>query len=276
MNFTIPYAPKGDAIFDFYSPLTQKPIGVISIPHSGQQIPEEFKEFLTDDIRALDEDVDYKVHELVDIEKLRKAGLFVMVAHIHRTCIDLNRSMDKTVFAWTNNSQGTPLVLKQPDEEAKNRFLSKYYHPYYETLRSIIDGLIPYNEKNSTNPVSFIDLHSMPSKPTAYHLKTNPNQATQRPDFCLSDQYGKSCTKEFIEFSNQQFIDLGYAPKINDPYVGGNITQWAERFPINNIQIEISRALYMDEVKRELHGDKVEVLKENLTNALISIFKNFE
>src|SRR5690606_7062054 len=119
---------------------------------------------------------------------------------------------------WKKNSHGIQLVEKEPSQELESELIAKYHTPYFETLKSLIETL---NIK-TTKP-SFIDLHSMPSKPTAYHLSVTPNQSMTRPDFCVSDIIGKSCEKPFIDLVCEKLSK--YYPNVtqNDPYFGGFI-----------------------------------------------------
>lgn len=100
--------PQTHPLFTYYPPLDATTVGIVSIPHSGEDIPEEFKPYLCADLLTMREDVDYKVHELVDIEALQKNGLGVMVAHVHRVCVDLNRSEENCVMFWKENTKGVP------------------------------------------------------------------------------------------------------------------------------------------------------------------------
>lgn len=263
-------------IFDIYSPLSEHCIGVLSIPHSGEIIPDEFEAFLVKDKKVRDRDVDYGVHELIEFEELRKAGILIIKSNIHRICVDLNRAADKCVLNWKSNSHGEPLVIQEPDAETTELLIGKYHAPYYQTLRSTIEVVQEHFEKKFSKEKrsSFVDLHSMPSKPTAYHLKQNPNQAMSRPDFCNSDQHGVSCDAEYINYVTDLFKEK-YNPAINNPYVGGHITQYFMHEKVNNIQIEINRALYMNEESRTFNTDKKDVLKRDLTDILIKHFKKF-
>src|SRR3989338_8017675 len=92
-------------LFTYY-PSKNKLSVLISIPHSGTLIPEEFKQYLTEDITHLSQDVDYKVDELIYIEKLQSHGIGVIVALIHRICVDLNRAPENAVLFWINNTRG--------------------------------------------------------------------------------------------------------------------------------------------------------------------------
>jgi N-formylglutamate amidohydrolase len=253
-------------------PAQNECIGILSIPHSGLEIPEEFKPFLTKNTKDQIEDVDYKVDELVDIPKLTAAGISVLVSHIHRICVDLNRSSDLAVLNWKKNTQGKTLVTKEPEDTQEKIFLEKYYMPYYEILKTLIKNL-----SDKTKKVSFVDLHSMPSTPTAYHLKITPDQSLIRPDFCISDVIGKTCEKGFIDFITASLAT--HYPNVlqNEPYFGGNITRHIDQlFPeINNIQIEINRNIYMDENNKTLIAERVSKLKPILTTELLKFYQHF-
>ncbi len=264
--------PQKSPLFDYYAPLGNKYRGLLSIPHSGETIPEVFRPYLSGDELAYREDVDFKVNELVDIEALQKAGVAVLVAHVHRVCVDLNRAEENCVLFWKENTQGKKLVVKDPTKEEAERFIESFHRPYYEILKATLLDL----EKRKKGPVSMVDLHSMPSCPTAYHMKQNPNQKMHRPDFCISDRKGLTCSKEFIEFFQRELTTLGHESSLNDPYVGGFVTEYVHRFRTNNIQIEVNRKIYMDEREKKLLPEKVLHLRPILTNTLIKGFEKFD
>lgn len=258
-------APAKNPVFSYY-PATTAPLrGLVSIPHSGEDVPEAFREFLTPDARAMQEDVDFKVNELVDIPALQAAGIGVLVAHVHRVCVDLNRAEENCILFWKENTKGVPLVLKGPSPSQAQEFLQRYHRSYFELLSSLILEL----ERALSGKVPVVDLHSMPSAPTAYHMKQNPNQKSHRADFCISDQRGKTCSPEFIEAFVQNLRGQGYEVAVNDPYVGGYVTTFVDRYRTNNIQIEINRRIYMDETDKRLVKNKVADLKPKLTDCLI-------
>ena len=264
--------PQKSPIFDYYAPLGPHYRGLLSIPHSGENIPKAFESFLSGDLRAYKEDVDYKVNELVDIKALQNAGIAVLVAHVHRICVDLNRAENNCVMFWKDNTQGKKLVIKDPTAAETENFIETYHRPYYEILKSSLLDL----EKRKSGPVSMIDLHSMPSSPTEYHMKQNPNQKTHRPDFCISDRKGLTATHDFITFFQKRLIEKGHESSLNDPYVGGYVTEYVNNFRTNNIQIEIKRGIYMDEVTKELVPEKVANLRPLLTEVLIEGFTKFD
>ena len=259
-------------IFSFYSPHQLPLKGILSIPHSGEWIPDEFLPYLTTSLHDLNQDLDYKVNELVDIEKLTQQGIAVLVSHVHRVCIDLNRAPELAVFAWRENTQGITLVTKNPEEAFCEKALHRYHFPYFEMLRSVLDE----GKKNRQTPLPVIDLHSMPCKPTSYHLKKNPHQKLIREDFCLSDLKGKSCDPQYINFAHTLF-SKEFSVSINDPYLGGYVTQFFHQCGGNQaIQIEINRSLYMNESSITLIDSKANGLKEKITNNLQKIFEEFQ
>ncbi|WPU63185.1 N-formylglutamate amidohydrolase [Peredibacter starrii] len=264
--------PQKSPLFDYYAPLGTHYRGLLSIPHSGENIPKEFEAYLSGDLRAYKEDVDYKVNELVDIKALQSAGIAVLVAHVHRVCVDLNRAEGNCVLFWKNNTQGKQLVVKDPSAAEVEKFIEIYHRPYFEIMKSALQDL----EKRKAGKVSMVDLHSMPSRPTDYHMKQNPNQKMHRPDFCVSDRKGKTATPEFIQFFQQSLIDKGHESSLNDPYVGGYVTEYVDQFRTNNIQIEINRSVYMDETTKELVPEKVAHLRPMLTEVLIKGFEKFD
>lgn len=264
--------PLKSPLFDYFAPMSDQYRGFVSIPHSGEVIPDEFKGFLSGEERAYKEDVDYKVNELIDIEALQKAGIAVLVAHVHRICVDLNRAEANCILFWKENTQGKKIVTKDPNNHEVARFIETYHRPYFELIKAAMRDL----EKRKAGPVSMIDLHSMPSRPTDYHMKQNPNQKLERADFCVSDRKGLTCTPEFINFFKDALSVNGYKASVNDPYVGGYVTEYVNQFRTNNIQIEINRSIYMNEQTKELTPEKVLGLKTLLTSVIIEGMKKFD
>ena len=260
-----------NSLFELY-PAQGQLKGILSIPHSGEELPEEFRQYLSSNTWDLMQDVDYKVHELVQIKDLQQAGITVIKSNIIRTAIDLNRDKESALLNWKKNSKGKQIVLKTPPEEIAESLTEKYYSPYYEMLKTLI-----YELQKKMEIASLVDLHSMPAKAEEYHLAINPHQDIKRPDFCLSDIEGQSCEKEFINFIANELRHSYSTVNINNPYFGGHVTRFlnAKYKNLNNIQIEISRDLYMNEKDKTLLASEVQSLKKHLTKALIKLFETY-
>ncbi len=253
-----------DALFEFYPAklLSDKaPCGLISIPHSGLKIPSEYRNAFIKDHFELDCDVDLAVDQLLDIPKIQEVGIHIIKYNFHRVFVDLNRSREEAVQNWEENTRGTPLIEKKLSTK---EILPKYWDPYFFIIEQFIS--------NTPIPFPIVDLHSMPSKPTEFHLKKNPNQANERPSFCLSDYHGESCPKAYIELALQRLQKYWNDSRVNDPYFGGYITQHFKTFENPNIQIEINRSLYMNEKKQEFDASKISVFKDQLTDSLVQLF----
>lgn len=259
------------SILEYYPP-SSKFIGIVSIPHSGEELPDEFKEYLVSDSKLLMQDVDFRVDELINIKKLQESGIAVIKSNIIRTAIDLNRPKDLALLNWKKNSKGMDLVLKAPDIKTSTDLIEKYYSPYYEVLKTLI---LELQAKMTT--ASFIDLHSMPSIAEEYHLKINPGQERLRPDFCLSDIEGLSCEASFLEDIGKDLNKSYSKVNYNNPYFGGHVTRFlnSKYQSLNNIQIEICRGIYMDESNQSLLESKSKELKVILTNSIIKHFELF-
>lgn len=72
-------------------------------------------------------------------------------------------------------------------------------------------------------------------------------------DVVLGDLHGVACSPEFTDVVTTAFKQQGYTVSINDPYAGmdlirqhGNPSQRHD-----SLQIELNRALYLDEQTRE-------------------------
>ena len=259
--------PDGYSLFDLNLPQHLPVRGMISIPHAGDFIPDEFRSFLNDNEWAFGQDLDFKAHELIDSKALCEAGIVILKSNIHRVACDLNRYAPKAIFAWPKTSQGIPLLSSSPSPKEKEQLLRTYHTPYFK----VILGVLTAAHKGL---LSFIDLHSMPSFPTDYHFQQNPNQEKSRPDFCLSDQNGKTCSPHYIHNMKKSLENYRHHVLINRPYLGGYITEFTHPHVPHNIQIEIKRGIYMNEEKQQL-TEKAAILKKQLTESLLKQFKEF-
>jgi len=97
-----------------------------------------------------------------------------------------------------------------------------------------------------------IDCHSMPSN-VGLH---DPSRGSVKPaqvDFVLGDCHRSSCNAGITALVDRHLNRLGYKVVRNRPYAGGYTTQHYGRpsKAIHALQVEVNRALYMDEVRLE-------------------------
>lgn len=229
---------------------------VINSPHSGRCYPRRFLERSRLDSLTLRRSEDAFVDEL--FAPCVALGAPLMAANFPRAYLDVNREpyeLDPLMFegrlpAFVNTRSlrvagglGTiPRVVGEAQEiygdsipvaEAMER-IAQLYAPYHSALRRLIE-----RAATRFGLAVLLDCHSMPSN-------VADNAA---PDFVIGDRYGASAGLWVVEALEQALRRLGYSVRRNKPYAGGFIT---EHYGVpasrrHAVQIEINRALYMEE-----------------------------
>jgi N-formylglutamate amidohydrolase len=120
--------------------------------------------------------------------------------------------------------------------EAKRR-VENLYHPYHHALRRLVG-----ETENAFGGYLLIDCHSMPSAASEAggHVSA---------DIVLGDCHGASCTAQVADAARLLLTRRGFSVAMNAPYAGGFTTghYGNPRRGRHALQIEINRALYMDE-----------------------------
>ena len=98
-----------------------------------------------------------------------------------------------------------------------------------------------------------IDCHSMPHEAIETHSR--PGHA--RPDVVLGDRFGAAAARDVVDRIESAFAAAGLRTARNAPFAGAYIAQAYGRPSRNQhvVQIEIDRALYMDEARIEPRAD---------------------
>ena len=115
--------------------------------------------------------------------------------------------------------------------------IDRLYKPYHRTLQRVFMRL-----HREFGAAMLIDCHSMPSS-------TGARDERPRADLVLGDRYGTSCVPLIADTIETTMRDFGYVISRNKPYAGGFITEHYGNptAGLHAIQLEINRALYMDE-----------------------------
>jgi len=249
--------------FEVIEPKTLATPIVFNSPHSGAVYPARFLAASRLDALTLRRSEDAFVDEL--FTPCVEIGAPLMRAHFPRAYLDVNREpfeLDPQMFdgrlpAYANTRSlrvagglGTiPRVVGEaqpiyraplPVVEALGR-ISQLYRPYHETLRLLVERAAQW-----FGLAVLIDCHSMPSG----------SGEALAPDFVIGDRFGASCAPHIVETIERALQGAGYRVRRNKPYAGGFITEHygAPSQARHVVQIEINRALYMNEktmVKRE-------------------------
>lgn len=264
-----------------YSPdqATEFPL-ILSLPHSGEKIPSEADWLTNLPESLLLTDVDRFVNDLYTpaIEKLKLPAL---QTHIHRYAADLNRvpeDIDQSSvegaplpagthtkgFHWVISTQGD-VILTKPISASVHAAIVKNYHDTFHT--EFLQGRTKIRARFPGTLYHF-DCHSMPSQGTKAHA----DAGKRRPDVVISDCLGKSCSPEFLNLTVSAFQKEGLEVSVNHPYTGGRLTQRYGKPNLGEetIQIELNRALYMDEKTKEKLPD-FQAFSARLTQILTQI-----
>lgn len=248
-----------DPAFEILRPRAAPAPVIFNSPHSGRAYPPSFLAATRLDAATLRRSEDAFVDRL--FAPVVERGMTLMHAHFPRAYLDLNREpyeLDPRMFsgrlpAFANTRSirvagglGTiaRIVAEAeeiyagpiPVEEALAR-IERLHKPYHRALEQLIA-----TTRAEHGWALLVDCHSMPS---TIRGVTERNRA----DFVIGDRYGTSCSPHVVEAITTVLSRLGYAVLRNKPYAGGYIT---ERYGSpaagrHAVQIEINRALYLDE-----------------------------
>ncbi|MFN7685889.1 MAG: N-formylglutamate amidohydrolase [Oligoflexia bacterium] len=252
---------------------------IATIPHSGEWIPPEAFWLKSLSPSVLLMDVDRFVDRLF-APALQEFKVANVVARAHRYAVDLNRTPDDidagTVqgaplvegthtkgFHWAKTTQGQAILNAPLSMELHQKLIELYNDPFHLEISRLV------NQARANDPkrqIFHLDCHSMPSQGTAAHADTG----ARRPDVVISDFEGKSSRPDFVALIVQAFTRAGLRVSINWPYKGGRITQRYGK-PAqghHTVQIELNRALYMNESTREAKPQEFASLQDTLRQVL--------
>jgi N-formylglutamate deformylase len=260
--------------------LARKPL-VISIPHSGEEIPPEAPWLSGLHETLLMFDVDRYVDQLYQ-PALEKLGLPYIKTQWHRYAVDLNRipeDVDRdSVLGHPNESGKFPrglhwritttgeVLLPQPmTMSLHEKLVLNYFEPFHAEVRALFSA---YHAKGA-KPVYHMDLHSMPSLGTSEHR--DPGQL--RADIVVSDLDGKSCSANFRDLVISSYKAAGFKVAYNWPYKGGRVTETYGHPALGqeSIQVELNRALYMNEKTKKKESALIPAVQERLEHALTAV-----
>ena len=79
------------------------------------------------------------------------------------------------------------------------------------------------------------------------------DEGRARPEVILGDRYGSACAPALVDLAERTLAAMGYRVARNQPYAGGFNTLHYGRPSegLHALQIEINRAIYMDEARIE-------------------------
>ncbi len=247
--------------FDLARPERQTVPLIFASPHSGRDYPPEFLAEARLTPLALRRSEDSFVEELFGAAP--RDGAPLLAARFPRVWCDVNREpweLDPGMFegplpAYVNTGSprvgaglgtiarvvatGEPVYRRKlAFAEAEQRIRS-CWEPYHAALAELIA-----ETRARFGYCLLIDCHSMPA---------HPAQNGASPDFVLGDAHGTACAPRATRLVEDILMGQGYRVRRNDPYAGGYVTRHygRPRDGVHALQVEVARALYMDEARIE-------------------------
>jgi N-formylglutamate amidohydrolase len=249
--------------FEIVEPAAWRAPIIFNSPHSGSVYPSEFLQSSRIDLAALRRSEDSFMDELIG--GLSGRGFPVVSVNFPRSYVDVNREpyeLDPRMFngrlpSFANTRSmrvagglGTiPRVVGDGQEIYRERLavdhalgrIEVLYKPYHRALRRLIN-----RAHQAFGTAILVDCHSMPSIGVT-------RDEPRRPDVVIGDRYGTSCAPLLPDLVERTMSELGYSIGRNKPYAGGFITEHYGNpaSGLHTIQLELNRAIYMDERRRE-------------------------
>ena len=232
---------------------------VFASPHSGRDYPPEMMRRSSLGTRAIRSSEDAFVDLLFDSAPL--TGAPFITATVPRAYVDFNRSreeLDPALIEGVRKASHNPRVSsglgviprvvangrpiyrgKLPRDEADRR-LDLHWQPYHCALEALLR-----ESRVSFGDAILIDCHSMPHEA----LESVAHPGGLRPEIVIGDRFGASASADLVDRIEAAFVEEGLVVVRNAPFAGAYSTQAYGRPGQRQhvVQIEIDRALYMDE-----------------------------
>jgi N-formylglutamate amidohydrolase len=279
MDDPVSRRPAADGVLDLRQPPRRAIPLVVASPHSGADYGEDFLAASRLDPLTLRRSEDSFVDAI--FAAAPDLGAPLLAARFPRAYLDVNREaweLDPAMFSDTLPSfvngrsprvrmgLGTIARIVASGEEIyarKLRFaearqrVDALYHPYHHALRRLVDE----TEANFGGYL-LLDCHSMPSAASTLGGQDGA-------DIVLGDCYGAACAPRIVEAARAFLAQRNFTVALNAPYAGGFTTghYGNPRRGRHALQIEINRAIYMDE-RRYRQKPGFERLKAEMTGLI--------
>lgn len=228
-------------------------------------------------------DVDRYVDVLYD-ESIKTLALPLVKTEWHRYAVDLNRlpqDIDQSSvigaanvkgfergFHWSITTFKEKLISEPMSLDTHAKLRNLIYEPFHKNVKEMYAQL---RKDTGKQTIYHLDLHSMPSKGTSMHL--DPGET--RADIVISDSNQRSCSRNFRDLVIAAYVTAGFKVGYNWPYKGGRLTEEYGKPQEGQqvLQVEMSRALYMNEETKKISDDYQKV-SQKLKLALAYIQDN--
>jgi len=255
---------------------------VFASPHSSRDYPADLLR-----VSQLDEHV-IRSSEDAFVDQLFAAapdyGAPLLCAGVPRAYVDMNRSpdeIDPALVEGARRQSHNPRVAsglgviprvvangraiyrgKISMLETKSR-LKTYWYPYHDALQSLLD-----EAHRQFGQAILVDCHSMPHEA----MDGVSRSRGRAPEIVLGDRFGAAASGDIVDRVEAAFAAAGFKVARNTPFAGAYVAQAYGRPSRNQhaIQVEIDRALYMDE-QRIRPNDRFHDVCRQLTSVIREI-----
>lgn len=224
---------------------------VVEVPHAGLAVPDDVRGQLRVSTTDVMRDADLFVDRFYGSALAHGASL--LVSHVSRYVVDLNRAeddIDRDIVpdhprprplqsrgvVWRTTTSGQPVMDGVLTHAQLEQRLARYHRPYHAALEAEIERKL-----RTFGTVLLVCAHSMPSV-------TRPG-APRRADVVPGSRGGTTTSPRVLDVLDARFRIEGLSVRHDDPYRGGYTTQkfGRPREGVHAVQIELNRALYVDE-----------------------------
>jgi len=246
------------------APAEQTAPVVFASPHSGRDYPPEFIAASRLNVVSLRGSEDAFIDEI--FAAAPDFGAPLLCARFPRAYVDANREafeLDPAMFTdplpdYVNTRSpriaaglGTIARVVNDGEDIYHeplRFedalcrIEALYRPYHKALQGMLQAT-----QERFGGCLLVDCHSMPSGQLAPEL--GAGDGNKPADMVLGDCFGTSSAPAVTDIAKAALEASGFTVALNKPYAGGFTTRHygRPREGVHVLQVEINRALYMDE-----------------------------
>lgn len=253
--------------FHLTSPVQRLSSVLFASPHSGRTYSPGFLR------QSVLDEVSIRSSEDAFVDRLFDAapdfGAPLLAASVPRAFVDLNRSpdeLDPALIEGAYRRGQNPRVAsglgviprvvangraiyagKLHMDEAQGR-IDRYWRPYHAMLQNLLD-----DAHQRFGQAILVDCHSMPHEA----MDGVARSQGRCPEIVLGDRFGAAAAGEVVDRIESAFSAAGLVVTRNAPFAGAYVTQAYGRPSRNQhaVQIEIDRAIYMDEKQIRPNGN---------------------
>jgi len=255
---------------------------LVEVPHAGLTIPVELADDYLAPAEAVMRDADIFVDRLY--ANAPSHGAALLTTHVSRYVVDLNRApSDVDVVSvpdhpspgalqprgviWRATTDGRPILRRPLTFDALQERLARYYTPYHSALQQYVE-----RSRRRCGYAVVLAAHSMPSAGRSLHT----DSGSRRADVVPGTLGRSSADARVIDLVDAHFRDAGLSVQHDTPYRGGFTTghYGKPKQGVHVIQVELNRALYVDEstfVPREPGFAELRVLLDALVPKLAAL-----